>query len=95
MSRLALLSLALSLAIAPACSHSSKADKAPVAKGDSSAQPDQAAQPDEPAEPALPAVGQPAPAFTAVAHDGTEVSTEALEGEPFVLYFYPRDDTPG
>lgn len=91
MSRLALLSLALSLSIAPACSHSGKAEKTPVAKGDTAPANDE--PPEKPA--ALPAVGQPAPAFTAVAHDGTEVSTKALEGEPYVLYFYPQDDTPG
>lgn len=43
----------------------------------------------------MPQVGDAAPAFKTVAHDGTEVSVEALRGEPFVLYFYPRDETPG
>lgn len=46
-------------------------------------------------EMAMPAVGDAAPAFETVAHDGTKVSVAALRGEPFVLYFYPRDDTPG
>ena len=56
-------------------------------------------QPDKPpvqtAEQTMPAVGDLAPDFTTVAHDGTEVKVSALRGEPFVLYFYPRDETPG
>ena len=35
------------------------------------------------------------PQFSAVAHDGTEVDTEKLRGKTWVLYFYPRDNTPG
>ena len=30
-----------------------------------------------------------------MAHDGTEVDSQALLGKVWVLYFYPRDDTPG
>jgi peroxiredoxin Q/BCP len=41
------------------------------------------------------AVGTPAPDFTAVAHDGKPVSLSALRGRYVVLYFYPKDDTPG
>ena len=43
------------------------------------------------------AVGQVAPDFTAVAHDGHKVSLAALKGEgkTVVLYFYPKDDTSG
>lgn len=41
------------------------------------------------------AVGAEAPEFTAEAHDGTTVSLAALEGQPVVLYFYPKDATPG
>jgi peroxiredoxin Q/BCP len=41
------------------------------------------------------AVGQPAPDFTAVAHDGKKMSLAALKGKMVVLYFYPRDDTSG
>jgi peroxiredoxin Q/BCP len=40
-------------------------------------------------------VGKPAPDFTATAHDGTPVHLAALKGKPVVLYFYPRDETPG
>lgn len=39
--------------------------------------------------------GQRAPAFTLTAHDGTKVRLADLKGRPVVLYFYPRDDTPG
>ena len=40
-------------------------------------------------------VGKKAPAFTLAADDGTKVRLSALKGKPVVLYFYPRDDTPG
>jgi peroxiredoxin Q/BCP len=40
-------------------------------------------------------VGQPPPDFTAKAHDGTEVHLAALKGKPVVIYFYPKDETPG
>jgi thioredoxin-dependent peroxiredoxin len=40
-------------------------------------------------------VGSAAPDFEAVAHDGTTVRLRALRGRPVVLYFYPKDDTPG
>ena len=39
--------------------------------------------------------GQPAPPFTLPTDSGDEVSLESLRGKPVVLYFYPRDDTPG
>ena len=37
----------------------------------------------------------PAPDFTLPTGDGTEVTLSALQGGPVVLFFYPRDDTPG
>lgn len=40
-------------------------------------------------------VGQPAPAFTLPAQTGAEVSLASLKGKAVVLYFYPKDDTPG
>ena len=40
-------------------------------------------------------VGKKAPEFTLVADDGTKVRLSSLRGGPVVLYFYPRDDTPG
>ncbi len=39
--------------------------------------------------------GKKAPAFTLTADDGTKIRLSALKGTPVVLYFYPRDDTPG
>ena len=40
-------------------------------------------------------LGKKAPAFTLTADDGTKVRLADLKGSPLVLYFYPRDDTPG
>ena len=39
--------------------------------------------------------GDPAPAFTATATDGTQMSLSDFTGKWVVLYFYPKDDTPG
>ncbi len=39
--------------------------------------------------------GSKAPDFTLAADDGTKVKLSALRGAPVVLYFYPKDDTPG
>ena len=40
-------------------------------------------------------VGDKAPDFTMPTNGGGEVSLATLKGKPVVLYFYPRDDTPG
>jgi peroxiredoxin Q/BCP len=39
--------------------------------------------------------GMKAPAFSLKAGDGSRVRLADLRGRPVVLYFYPRDDTPG
>lgn len=39
--------------------------------------------------------GDVAPAFTAPVSGGGAVSLADFKGRPVVLYFYPRDDTPG
>jgi peroxiredoxin Q/BCP len=39
--------------------------------------------------------GQTAPDFTLRSDAGKEVTLSALRGQPVVLYFYPKDDTPG
>jgi cytochrome oxidase Cu insertion factor (SCO1/SenC/PrrC family) len=39
--------------------------------------------------------GAQAPDFTATAHDGSTITLSALRGQPVVLYFYPKDETPG
>ena len=41
------------------------------------------------------AEGAKAPDFTLTADDGTKVKLSSLKGTPVVLYFYPKDDTPG
>ncbi len=40
-------------------------------------------------------IGSPAPNFTLPANGGNEVSLSAQSGKFTVLYFYPKDDTPG
>ena len=39
--------------------------------------------------------GSKAPDFTLPTHDGTKLKLSSLKGSPVVLYFYPKDDTPG
>jgi peroxiredoxin Q/BCP len=39
--------------------------------------------------------GDAAPSFSATATDGSEIHSKDLLGKPVVIYFYPRDDTPG
>jgi len=41
------------------------------------------------------AAGQPAPDFTLETADGTPLKLSSLRGQPVVVYFYPKDDTPG
>ncbi|MFM7646480.1 MAG: thioredoxin-dependent thiol peroxidase [Cyanobium sp.] len=40
-------------------------------------------------------IGSPAPDFTLPDQDGDAVSLAALRGQRVVIYFYPKDDTPG
>jgi thioredoxin-dependent peroxiredoxin len=40
-------------------------------------------------------IGDPAPAFKALTTTGDEIALEQLQGKKVVLYFYPKDDTPG
>ena len=42
-----------------------------------------------------PSPGDAAPAFALTADDGSTVSSASLAGSRYVLYFYPKDDTPG
>jgi peroxiredoxin Q/BCP len=39
--------------------------------------------------------GSPAPEFSLRSDAGDTVTLESLRGRPVVLYFYPKDDTPG
>ena len=39
--------------------------------------------------------GKPAPDFELTSDTGERVKLSSLRGKPVVLYFYPKDDTPG
>lgn len=39
--------------------------------------------------------GDEAPLFSAADQHGVEISLESLKGKKVILYFYPKDDTPG
>ncbi|MFN4854933.1 MAG: thioredoxin-dependent thiol peroxidase [Bacteroidota bacterium] len=43
----------------------------------------------------LPPIGKKAPAFTGKNQDGKTISINDFKGKKLVLYFYPKDDTPG
>jgi len=40
-------------------------------------------------------VGEQAPDFTGVDQDGNKISLSGFKGKKVVLYFYPKDNTPG
>ena len=40
-------------------------------------------------------VGDTAPDFTLPTDGGGEITLSALRGKPVIIYFYPKDDTPG
>lgn len=42
-----------------------------------------------------PGEGRKAPAFTGTTETGDKVRLSDFKGKPVVLYFYPKDDTPG
>jgi len=42
-----------------------------------------------------PGIGDPAPDFSAVDHEGRPLSLKDFKGSRLILYFYPKDDTPG
>ena len=42
-----------------------------------------------------PAEGTMAPEFSAMLDDGSTLELKSLRGSPLVLFFYPKDDTPG
>lgn len=39
--------------------------------------------------------GKPAPDFELLSDEGEKIKLSSFRGRPVVLYFYPRDDTPG
>ncbi len=62
---------------------------APAAAGDTHGNPPGSTNPGEIT------VGKPPPDFTAKASNGTDIHLAALKGKPVVVYFYPKDETPG
>ena len=40
-------------------------------------------------------IGDKAPNFSYVAENGSEISLENFKGKKVILYFYPKDNTPG
>ncbi|UCE14845.1 MAG: peroxiredoxin, partial [Candidatus Heimdallarchaeota archaeon] len=40
-------------------------------------------------------IGDVAPSFETVTESGDKVSSESLKGQKYILYFYPKDNTPG
>lgn len=64
------------------CSRATPTEPAPVAA--------------EVASPGAPlAAGAPAPDVTFALHTGEKLTLASLRGKPVVVYFYPKDDTPG
>ncbi|MFQ5509895.1 MAG: thioredoxin-dependent thiol peroxidase [Leptospirillia bacterium] len=43
----------------------------------------------------MPKAGDPAPPFSLAASTGQTISLDDFRGKPVVLYFYPKDNTPG
>jgi peroxiredoxin Q/BCP len=43
----------------------------------------------------MPNVGDKAPAFTSSTDGGGKISLKDFKGKPVILYFYPKDSTPG
>lgn len=75
-----------------------KVAKAPAAKAPAAKKTAKAAAPaarKAPAPSSAPRVGDPAPDFSLAADDGKTYTLAGLRGSRFVLYFYPRDSTPG
>jgi thioredoxin-dependent peroxiredoxin len=78
--------VALLAALAGGCSRAKSSDgqSAPVAS----------ASPGASASAPL-AAGAPAPDVTFALHTGEQLTLASLRGKPVVVYFYPKDDTPG
>jgi peroxiredoxin Q/BCP len=82
--------LALSLAVVLllcACPSKSASPAVPAPSASSSAP---AAAANDPVQ-----VGKPPPDFTALTYDDKTVTLSALKGRPVVIYFFPKDETPG
>ena len=72
-----------------------KTTRTPAAKAKAAAKPKTAPKAPAMTASTLPSVGQKAPAFSLPADDGSSISPASLAGKKIVLYFYPKDDTPG
>src|SRR4051812_1018044 len=99
---LALAACTLGVALASGCAKegATNAGPTPAAASDAvvPAPVDSAAASPAAAAPGAPAeitVGKPAPEFAVKASDGGQFSTASLKGKPVVVYFYPKDETPG
>lgn len=81
----------------PAAAGKKPAAKLPAVKKASPKKPpgEKKALPAQATAAAWPRVGSQAPDFTTVAQDGSLVRLSSFKGRPVVLYFYPKDDTPG
>ena len=99
MSKLGIVAVVALAVLALGCSKPKDADTGKAADDQASAdkadKADKAKAPEQPAAPVLVVEGAPAPDFSAEAHDGTTIQMSGLAGQPVVLYFYPKDDTPG
>ena len=91
---LSMLLLSVSCADSGSTSKPPEAAKAKPAPAESP-EPAQAAEATKPRRTGLVSVGVPAPVFAAEAHDGSKLTLSELKGSPIVLYFYPKDETPG
>lgn len=80
--------VAAGLALATGCQSEKRAEPASATQADPSQ-----AEPSREGELLRP--GDAAPDFETVAHDGTAIRSKALAGQPAVVYFYPKDETPG
>jgi cytochrome oxidase Cu insertion factor (SCO1/SenC/PrrC family) len=81
---------ALAMAAALLLGCGKKEDAAPASRAG-----DAAVRPAEPRPVGVLGAGTPAPDFSAPAHDGTTIKLSDLRGKVVVLYFYPKDETPG
>lgn len=88
------LPLVLSAALLGACAKDSVA-AAPSSDGTAAANMATPTTAKAAAAPGELAVGSAAPEFSVVSHTGEKLTLSALKGKPVVLYFYPRDETPG
>jgi thioredoxin-dependent peroxiredoxin len=83
---------AIAIVLAVAACNKTEPPPSAAAPGAASVAP---ATPASSEERTLLAVGAAAPAIEREAHNGEKVSLAALKGRPVVVYFYPKDDTPG